>query len=261
MSATPFADLYGDGLDKALSSSDRLNLFTTAKRKAEINAAVEWFVTQTECVIRNVTLAITDNTSTLNLRTLVTNADLLWIAKRGPQVRLTRTSDGYVTTIAGKDLPRTSIEILDRDVPNWQAETMATPRGWYLYNDGGEEYFGLFPPMQVSTGYTASLVLPYVVRPATMTADADVPFTVTGGNPDLTLSPWYDGVVFKAASELELLRKDLNRSQALNQLAMGRVMDYLDKQRVPGGKSIQMPNLRPRSRWQAPRTVRETVTS
>ena len=257
-----FLELYGEELSKNLSSSDTTNLFTLVRRKLAINQAVEWFVTQTECVQRKVSLSMIDNTSQLNLRTLVTNADQLWIAKRGPEVRLTRTSDSALTVIAGKDLPFTTIEVLNRTVPGWQSELKGTPRCWYLERDGADQFFGVFPPLAVTTGYTAALILPYVVRPVAMTADSDTPFTVASGTADQTLTPWHDAIGFKAASKLELLRKDIPRSRAMDEQAMARVMDYLDKQRAPGGKFIQMAiNYRSRSGFQTPRAVRETVTT
>lgn len=259
--ARDFLGIYGSGIDKQLSSADRLNLFTTEKRKEETNNAVEWFVMQTECVQRYATIALADNASSVNLRTAITDEDFLFVAKKGARIAITRTSDGSVSYIEGREFKRTAVEILARDVPGWRAETKGTPRAWYVDKDGGEQYFGIFPPLEVRSGYTAALILPYVVRPAQMVDDTDIPFTVEGGNPDLTLTPWYDAIEMKAASELELLRKDSVRSERMEQRAMGRVMDYLDKQRVPGGKRVQQVVYRGRSRWQGPRAVRETETT
>jgi hypothetical protein len=84
---------------------------------------------------------------------------------------------------------------------------------------------------------------------------------VAGGVTDNTLTPWFDALEIKAASELELLRKDSVRSAQLMQLAMARVMDYTDKQRVPGGKRIQSATRRGRSQWRGRHAVRETETT
>ena len=254
-----FLQLYGEQLSKLLSSSDFSSLFTTARRQSEINDAAEWFVTQTECVTRDVTVALVDGDSSVNLRTAVADDDLLWFAKRGPEIRITRVADGFVTTSAGHDFVRTTVEALNRDVPNWRSDSDGTPRAWYTYKNGADQYLGFYPGLSLSAGYTAVLVLPYVARPATMAVDGDIPFTVNGGDADPTLTPWHDAIAMKAASELELYRKDTQRSGQLNQMAMGRVMDYLDKQRAPGGRSVQMPR-RGSVRWAGQRAVKETVT-
>lgn len=257
-----FVDLYSTELDRVLSTSAQSTLFTEARRKAAINAAAQWFTVETECLRRVVEVTLANNSDGIDLLDSANIAaqDFLFIAKSGPEIEHTNAA-GTVTTVAGKDFERTSVEMLNRDQPGWRQADSSLPSSWYLEDDG-TTFLRWTPAIKLTSGESAIVRVPYVFRPAEMVADADVPFTATNGDAKTSMTPWYDGIVLKAASELEYARKDLDRSNLFMQQAQAQVANYLDKQRAPGGKRVQFKRRYYKARtWQGQRAVRETETA
>lgn len=232
-----FADLYGDRLDRELGSSDRTALFTTARRKAAINEAQRWFITQTECLTLTAEIALVDALGEYDLEDEILGDAFLQIAtKRSPHIKAVPAS-GDPVYLTGPDFTRRAVEWLDRYEPGWRGATAGTPAAWYERPEGGQRFIGLTPAPAIPAGAVWTLYVPYVVDAAAMVADGDLPFTVEG-DAKRSLIPWHDALGYYAGSELEKLRKGLERSAYLMKLAEGRVLDFLDKQRVPGGKAV-----------------------
>jgi hypothetical protein len=229
-----FSALYGEQLDKELGSSDRTELFTTAKRKAEINRAQGWFVEQTDCLVRETTIAIVDGTQEYDVEATIT--DFLRVSKQNVELKITPSS-GDPEYYAGKDFPRRDIAWLNANLEGWRNLDDGRPVCWYLQEDGGTVNIGIVPVPDVLSGETWVLTVPYVARPTDMSLDADEPFTVSG-NVKKSLSPWHDGLVYYAASELEKLRKNTPRSMELLQYAQARVQDYKARMQPKGGSHI-----------------------
>ena len=232
-----FVQAYGDQLDRVLGSADRTVLFTTQRRKDAINEAQKWFVTQTECVTKTDTIALVDGTQEYELEAGLDDGDLLWLSKDGPRIAADPGSGGTIVYYAGRDFRRTSIAWLDRFEAGWRGQTAGQPYAWYERADGGSVFFGVVPAPDIPVGATWTLTIPYVVQPDTLSADADVPFSINA-NTLVRLVPWHDVLPLYAGYELEKLRKGLERSAILKSQAEARVVDYLDKRRVPGGKTV-----------------------
>jgi hypothetical protein len=232
-----FVQLYSTRLDQELGSSDT-NLFTTVKRKAAINDAMRWFNTQTEALIRTGSFSVSDGTSEYDLEAQISAGDFIKLAtKYSPEVWIA-VSGQDTEHYAGDSFPRRDVEWLNRYELGWRNQE-GYPSSWYVRHEGGTVMFGIYPTPDVQSGETWTAKVPYVAEPTDMSADADIPFTVSG-NALIALEPWHDALVYYAASELEKLRKGTDRSAYLLARAEGRVRDYLDKRRVPGGKPIRM---------------------
>jgi hypothetical protein len=230
-----FLQLYGEQLDKELGSNDSSLLFTTAKRKAEINRAQAWFVEQTECLVREATISIVDGTQEYDLEASI--SDFLRISKQNVELKIAPSS-GDPTYYTGKDLfPRRDIAWLNAHEPGWKNSDSGRPECHYIQDDGGLVSIGIVPVPDVLSGETWTLTVPYVARPTDMSADADEPFTVSS-NVKKSLSPWHDALVYYAASELEKLRKNTPRSLELLQYAQARVQDYKARMQPKGGSHI-----------------------
>lgn len=233
-----FLELYGTLLDEALSSDDTSRLFTTAKRKAAINRAQLWFVKQTDCLIRRAEVALSDSTDEYDLESVISAADFLWLAPEGAEVQIVYVSGSPTTYVANPEFTRRSIPWLNRNRPGWRSAADGAPSEWYERREGGRWFFGMAPAPDITAGDTWTAWLPYVVKPADMSADGDLPFTVSS-NSLAVLAPWHDALVDYAASKLELLRKDVERSAYFFDQAQSKVRDYKDKQRPVGGRQIQ----------------------
>lgn len=234
-----FATLYGDKLSEALGSSDTSNLFTTARRKAAINDAARWWNAQTECLTRTAEIAVVDGTSEYDLIAGIADGDFLKIAKRGPVLKADPGGGETIIYYSGEDFERVDVAWLDDNEPGWRSAGAGTPSSWYEREDGGQRLFGLYVPPDVPAGATWTILVPYVVLLADMSTDAAVPFTISG-HARTDLAPWHDALPLYAASELEKLRKGIERSIFLRQQAEQRVLDWFDKIRVPGGKRLKV---------------------
>ena len=232
-----FATLYGTALDAELGTDDT-NLFTTVKRKAAINNAQRWFVTQTECLIRTGSFSVSDGTSENDHEAQIIAGDFIKLAQKfSPEIWIAESGQDTVH-YAGDTFPRRDVDWLNRHELGWRNQE-GYPCSWYLRAEGGTMLFGIYPTPDVQSGETWTAKVPYVAEPADMSADGDLPFTVSS-NALIALEPWHDALVYYAASELEKLRKGTERSVFLFQRATQRVQDYLDKQRMPGGKAVRL---------------------
>lgn len=236
-----FSNLYDDALHQELGSNDTSQLFTTVRRKHAINQGVREFVDLTECLTRRSTISCTQGTQEFNLNSslVITNEDFLRVASEGPIFQVS-DSNGPQQTFAGDDFLQKDIPFLDAAQPGWRSTVTGYPSGWYLRSSGGAHLFGLDRPLYLSTGSTetAQIVLPYVMRPSSMTADTAVPFTV-GTQIRRDLDPYQMAPVHFAASELEKLRKDWDASDRQLQKFQGYVMRYLNATRPKGSRTVR----------------------
>jgi len=235
-----FSELYGNALDVQLNSADRTQLFTTARRKHEINEGEREFIKQTECLMKQSTLAL--STAVVSGSSGVTEIDLssqitdfLWLSKQPVEVRYS-DSNGVITYYSRDDLPRRDIPYLDRYQSGWRTASPSVPTAYYLRNDGGSLLLGLTPPPAFSTttsSETWSAVVNYVAWPSSMTSDTNVPFTAQAH-----LRPWHQAPVHFAAFRLEKLRGDEEASQRQAGMFAGCIADYLRRQRPKGGSQV-----------------------
>lgn len=237
---TTFTDLYGERLTRELGSEDTTHLFTTARRKAAVNeAALEW-VKQTESFVKQASIVLVNGTREYDLESsaVLTADDFLWVAAQGVEYALTVTATGVVTYRSGDDFPRKDLPLLHRESPGWRATSAtALPASWYLRHDGGKTYLGLSEPPLIAAGETAAVTLPYVAKPLSLSADADVPYSVSSDALEV-LEPWLQGIVNYAAALLEPLRKNYQGEQRQRTLFAAQVADYLQRRRPKGGQQI-----------------------
>ncbi len=230
-----FDQLYGIELDRELGSADRTQLFTTVRRKAAINAAqLEW-VKRTECLQKQTTVTLVTSTQEYDLESTIT--DFGWIADQGPSIKI--VSGSTTRYIEGDDLALTSVGRLNIEEPGWRAVSAGTPTTYYTRRDGGTVNLGLHPKPSIPATETWTVLLPYVLVPADLSADADEPFTVSS-NPIKSLRPWHRALVHFAAFDLEKLRKDTGREQAQLQLFEAEVNRFLELEKPASGGVIRM---------------------
>jgi hypothetical protein len=227
-----FESLTGRLLDHELRSADSTVLFTSTRRAQAINDGLLEFAALTDCFLRVSTIAVSCNTQTYNLLSSgVMSTDFIRIAARQPEFHLRSSGGGSsarLTQIAGDDFPRRDIEWLNTYVPGWRSSTTpGMPTSWYLDESDGRVLLGLDVPPDVGSSETATLVVPYVARPAPMTSTSDVPYT-TSTNVRRDLEPFHQGLVHYAAHQLEKLRGDDQASD--RQLA--KFQAYVDRFRA-----------------------------
>jgi hypothetical protein len=236
-----FVELYGERLNRELGSADTSELFTTARRKAAINEAqLEW-VKQTESFTKQASLTMVDGTREYDLEAagIISAQDFLWIAAQGAEYAWT-DANGTVTYLADDTFPRRDVPILNREEPGWRnTDDASLPTSYYIREDGGTTYLGLFPPPAIGAGESAVVTLPYVAKPTDMSADVDVPFTASS-NAKTILIPWHQALVHYAAALLEPLRKGYQAEQRQRALFAGIVADYLQRHRPKGGQTVTL---------------------
>lgn len=238
---TAFLTLYGDDLDEALGSADRTNLFTVAKRQLEINRAQIWFLTKTSCLAKTWPITMIQAQGEYDLDAIVTDESFLFIdPSQGPRLEMTDASSNTTVLSGESDFPRRTVPWLNTYFPGWQVEPAGMPWCWYERKEGAGSMFGLTDAPNIPAGNTWVVKLPYVQEPVTLVMDADLPFTVAGVTA-FSIEPWWDALVFRAASRLELLRKGLDRSQVMEALAQQRVDDYMARTTVVGPQRLQLP--------------------
>lgn len=229
-----FLELYGDELDRELGTADRSQRFTTARRKAAINAAQREFVRRTECFTREATITLSDGVSEYDLESSIT--DFGWISRQGLSVSIDNGST--VRYLEGNELVFTTIERLNTEQPGWRGWPDGTPQFYYLRTDGGSRYLG-FAPAPAITTETVSARVPYVVVPVDMSSDSDEPFTVSG-NPLRSLRFYHRALVYYAAFDLEKLRKDPQREGLFAQLFDAEVLKYVGEQKPRVSRPVRL---------------------
>lgn len=235
-----FSHLWSSAVTQELGTSDSTKLFTDARRKQAVNNGMIAFVDLTECAIRQSTIVSSHGVREYNLLSTVNvpGGDYLRMANQGPEFHFTDTAS-HVQYITGEDFPRRDINWLNQYQSGWRSSTGGTPSAYYLRPDGGAMYFGFDTPPQIDAGESAKVLLPYVARPATMSASTDVPFTFSG----LTrtdLEPYHQAVAHYAAYELEKLRSDAAAVQTQWQLFTSYVERFIRSCRPKGGRQVRM---------------------
>jgi hypothetical protein len=235
-----FEDLTGHFLDHELHSADSTVLFTSTRRARAINDGMEAFASETECYIRVSTVTVSCSTPTYNLlSSAVMSTDFVRIAARGVEYHL-RSSNDQLQQLSGDDFPRRDIEWLNTYEPGWRASTTPSmPSGYYVDESDGRYLVGLTVPPDVGSSETATLVIPYVARPAPMTSTSDIPYT-SGSNVRRDLWPFHMAIVHWAAHQLEKLRAD--REASAEQLAkyQGFVDAFKGKARAKGANFVRL---------------------
>ena len=167
-------------------------------------------------------------TTFTNYISLADNAD--------PAVKKVDAS-GNVSWIQGDDLPRRDPVWLDLSDAGWRADPSGTPDNWYLRNDAGTTYLGLNPPPSIPTGWTYSILVPYLASSTDMVADGDLPFTVSGKS-FARLAPYHQALVHYAAGLLEPLRKNYTGAKRQMDLYAGFIAQYSTKERKDGPDQV-----------------------
>ena len=238
-----FSALYDDALHTELGTNDTSVLFTTARRKHALNEGLRQFADLTECWTKRSTITASSATQEYNLNatTVIAAGDYVRVASEGPVFQVSN-SNGLELTLAGEDFPQRDVPWLDNAQSGWRSTETWNPSGWYLRSSGGALFFGLDRRFDYSTAstQTAQILLPYVAKPSSMTADTAVPFTdTTALLVRHDLEPYHQALVHFAAHRLELLRKDKQASQEQLQTFLGYVQRYVAATRPKGSRSVR----------------------
>jgi hypothetical protein len=229
-----FVQLYSTFLDIELASSDTTQLFTTVRRKLAVNEAAKAFARMTDCLKRYGSVPIIDETGEYDLEVAFT--DFIRVLE-DPSVKIIGASD--TRYIQGDDLPRRDPAQLDWENPNWRAADAGTPMAWYLRPDGGATFLGLTPAPDVGSGEMWTILVPYSALPADMSADIDLPFTVSSNSP-IRIAPYHQALVHYAAASLEPLRKNYAGAQRQMSLYNDYIAKYYEDERTSGPDQITM---------------------
>lgn len=236
-----FEQLSKDDLHRELGTNDTQVLFTGARRRHAINEGLRQFADLTECYMRQATVAFSSGAQEINLNstTVLPGGDYLRVASQGPVFQIS-DSNGVTQDLSGDLFPQVSIPFLDHAQQGWRSTVLSYPTGWYLRSSGGALLFGLDHPLYLSTGSTetASLTLPYVAQPSSMTSTGDIPFTL-GGLIRQDLRPYHQGLVHYAAHDLEKLRKDQDASDRQLKKFLGYVERYIGATRPKGNRVVR----------------------
>jgi hypothetical protein len=226
--------LFGVELDRELGTADRIQRFTTERRKAAINAAqLEW-LERTECLQREVSIALTDETQEYDLEALVTSYG--WLAKEGVSIAIDNGTT--VRYLEGNDLEVTTYERLNAEHRSWRGEPAGTPRKVYCRRELGLIKLGFYPAPSI-TADTWTALVHAVIQPTDMSADADLPFTVSA-NPIASLAPYHRALAHFAAYDLEKFRKDETRGANQLQLWEQYVARYQAREKPKGGQKVRL---------------------
>ena len=237
-----FSHLYSSALDQELGNSDSTILFTTARRQRAINTAQLHFCDLTECAIRQSTISCSNGVAEYNLLSTVNvpGGDFLRLASQGPEYQLMSSggaSSRSTQFTAGPDLPPRELWWLNQYEPGWRSSTGGSPHAYYERMDGGQRLLGLVPPPRIPSSQVGVMLLPYVAKPSTMTADTSIPFTFGSTTRD-DLEPYHQALAHYAASELEKLRLNDEASDRQVKFFLSYVERFLRTVRPHGPKTI-----------------------
>lgn len=232
-----FLELYGSRLDDAIGTADRTQRFTTVKRKQYVNDGQRKFNEETSCYVKRASIALSDSTAEYDLESagVLSAADYLWPSETTASLKRVGTTTLYTE---GPELPFVREETLNQVRPNWRAESAATPECWTLREEGSSVYAVLVPAPDVPAGETWTLLLPYVAQPASMTDDTHEPYG--NATPKKTLRPFHDALLFYAAAQCELLRKDIAKHDYWMKRFAGEIVRYQGKQPPKTGQPIRL---------------------
>lgn len=234
--AVTFLQLYGTKLDRELGSTDRAQRFTTEKRKEYVNEGQQKFNEQAECYIKRDTIALTDEDGEYDIETETT--DYLWPAKVGASIKRTVTATSVVSYIEGDELTYVGEDELNTLYPGWRSHDPGTPQFWGFRADTSAFNLFLYPAPDIPATETWDLIWPYVARPDDMTADTHEPYG--NATPRTTLSPYHDAILYYAAAQCELLRKDRERHEWHMQRFAAMVAKYRADQQPKRGSSLRL---------------------
>lgn len=236
-----FSQLWGDDLTTELGTNDTSILFTDARRKHAVNVGLRQFADLTECLVTRSSITVSSGAQEFNLLSssvLAGSSRFSRIAAEGPVYTKT-DSAGTVTYLAGDvAFPRRAINFLDAVEEGWRSTQTGDPTGWYLRDDGGAKYVGLDRPAQVGSSEAASLLIPFVQSPSSLTTDTAVPYAVST-NYRRDLEPYHQGAVHYAAHLMEKLRRDDERANAQLQHFLGYVNRYNAQKATKGMKTVR----------------------
>lgn len=238
-----FSSLYGARIDEELGNSDSTRLFTTARRKFGVNEGIRQFADLTECYVRESTVSCSHGVSEYSVLSTVNipGADFSRLSKQQPEYTLVSSgSSGTTIYRSGDDLRRTTVEELNERYPGWRNSTAGTPQVYYERMAGGARVIGLWPPPTKTSSQTATLRLPYVAVPFTLTDDTHVPFQQSSGGAARTdLAPYHMAFAHYAAHQLEKLRVAPDDSARQLQLFASYVQRYTGAKTPKGGVSVK----------------------
>lgn len=237
-----FSELYSSALHHELGTDDSTRLFTDARRKRAVNRGLMEFCELTGCAMRQSTITCSNGVAEYNLLSTVNivNGDFLRFAGQKPEFY--KISSGSSASTTWTVLERREIPWLNQYEEGWRLSTGATPQSYYERADGGRRLLGLNPPPQIGSSQTGRVLLPYLAKPSSMTADTNVPFTFADTNGSTTredLEPYHQALVHYAAYELEKLRRDMDASKSQLELFLSYVERYKRHQEPSGGMQIR----------------------
>ncbi len=237
-----FSSLAGSYLDRELGSADSTTLFTTQRRQQAIKDGEREFVSLTECLTRESTVAITGGTAEYDLNSTILNgstSDFMRLSARGVAYAYTNAAGQTSWTAGPESFPRRDIAWLDQYQSDWRSSTGATmPDSYYLKDEGGRMLLGFYPPPSTGSSCSAKAIVPYVALPSASTASTYVLWTV-GTNRRTDLTEYHQGVVHYAAAQLEKLRKNMEGEQSQLQKFVGYVTRYVQNLRPKGGTTLR----------------------
>jgi len=235
-----FLEMYGEGLTTELGSSDTTERFTSARRRSAINLGQREFNKLTGCFTREGEIVITGDIPEYDLEANLDAGTYIRLTDQQPWLEIT-DANANVRVLSGEEFQRADIARKDWEDPGWRSTSSSIPTGWYLRHDSGSIFIGLTPAPSAPAGESWKLYVPYVAKPATMASDADLPFSQTaGGNSKTSLEVYHQGLVHRAAAELEKLRRNYGQVQFQMALFMQFVRDYRTDQRKTGGERVRL---------------------
>lgn len=238
-----FEQLWRTRLDVELNSVSTV-LFTSTRRQQAINDAQAEFADLTECLIRQSSVTCSCNVTEYQLLSsgvLGGSTDFVRLAPQGVEFIRTSSND-IVTHAAGPDdFPERPLHWRHRHDPGWRASTtpVEVPTGYYLRPDGGNLYIGLNERPDIGSSEAASLIVPYVARPAPMTSSSAEPFTVNSTvRTDLRI--YHQALPHFAAYRLLPLQGKVQEAQAQLTVFLSYVTRYQQAQRPRGGQVVSL---------------------
>ncbi len=241
---TQFSSLWGRLLTQELGTEDSTQLFTDDRRKAGINDGLQEFADITECFVRVSSVTWPGGTLEIDLNdsSIVASQDYARLAsKQSVEFRYTDAA-GNVTYLSGDDLRQTDVAWLNRYEPGWRTSTVASsmmqiPFRYYLRPDGGSLWLGMVPVPSTGSSASMAALVPYVARPAVLSASTSEAFTASGAvRADLRV--YHRAAVHYAAHQLEKLRRDTEASDRQLQRFMSYVARYSQSLRQKGGTAL-----------------------
>lgn len=238
-----FEQLWRTRLDVELNSVSTV-LFTSTRRQQAINDAQAEFTDLTECLIRQSSITCSCNVTEYQLLSsgvLGGSTDYTRLAPQGVEY-LHTDSNGRITQASGpEDFPERPLPWRHRHDAHWRESTtpVQVPTGYYLRTDGGNLYLGLNEPPDIGSSEAASVVVPYVARPAPMASSSAEPFTVNS-SVRTDLRTYHQALPHFAAYRLLPLQGKTQEAAGQLQIFLSYVTRYQQAQRPRGGQVVSL---------------------